>query len=58
MAIVLADASNVRTLYLDTEADVAGLKDLPFYCAPGSSALVIESGNLYMLNSLGEWRAV
>lgn len=35
----------------DTEADVA---DLPECCA-GSSALVVESGAIYMVNASGDW---
>lgn len=38
---------------LDTEDDIA---TLPNDCAPGSSALVIDSSNVYMLNSKGEWK--
>ena len=50
--------TNRFDLTLDFDSDVA---DLPAYtatCAPGSTAFVIESGTLYMLNSLGEWREI
>lgn len=38
----------------DTEADVASLPD----CCTGSSALVIESGSVYVVNTSGAWVAV
>lgn len=36
----------------DTEADIA---DLPKSCV-GSTALVVESGRIYMVNASGEWK--
>ena len=36
---------------VDTEADVANLPD----CCSGSSALVVESGAVYMVNASGNW---
>ena len=44
---------NVQEYMLDYESDV---QDLPkMECAPGSSAYVIENGDIYLKNSLGEW---
>ena len=40
-----------REYILDTEADVASLPE----CCTGSTALVVESGNIYMVNASGEW---
>ena len=36
---------------LDTEADVPNLPD----CCPGSSALVVATGNVYMVNASCKW---
>lgn len=36
---------------VDTEADVATLPE----CCTGSSALVVESGVVYMVNASGVW---
>lgn len=36
---------------VDTEADVANLPE----CCSGSSALVVESGAVYMVNASGNW---
>lgn len=36
---------------VDTEADVANLPK----CSTGSSALVVESGAIYMVNASGVW---
>lgn len=36
---------------VDTEADVANLPE----CSTGSSALVVESGAVYMVNASGNW---
>lgn len=36
---------------VDTDADIA---DLPEGCT-GSSALVVESGSVYMVNASGDW---
>lgn len=35
----------------DTEADLANLPE----CCTGSSALVVESGEVYMVNASGAW---
>lgn len=45
-----------HTLYIDSEADVSGLPthasaDLGFY----STAIVAETGNVYILKSTDEW---
>lgn len=39
-------------LVLDDESDV---QNLPTNCAPGSLALVISSGNLYVMKSNKTW---
>ena len=36
----------------DTEADVDNLPK----CSAGSTALVVSTGNLYMVNASGEWK--
>ena len=36
---------------VDTEADIATLPE----CCTGSSALVVESGAVYMVNASGVW---
>lgn len=36
---------------VDTEADIANLPK----CCTGSSALVVESGAIYMVNASGVW---
>ena len=41
----------MREYILDTEDDV---KDLPQDCT-GSSALVVETGNVYIMNASGNW---
>lgn len=38
---------------VDTEADIADLPE----CCTGSSALVVESGAIYMVNASGVWAA-
>ena len=40
-----------RDYIVDTEADVANLPQ----CCTGSSALVVESGAVYMVNASGVW---
>lgn len=40
-----------KDFIVDTEADVANLPE----CCTGSSALVVESGAVYMVNASGEW---
>jgi hypothetical protein len=39
----------------DSEADVA---NLPTTVAPGSSCIVIETSNVYMLNNNREWMLI
>ena len=39
----------------DTAADI---QDLPTECAPSSTALVIETGAILILNSAKEWKEV
>jgi hypothetical protein len=36
---------------VDTEADISRLPE----CCVGSSALVVESGAIYMVNASGDW---
>ena len=36
---------------VDTEADISSLPE----CCVGSSALVVESGAIYMVNASGAW---
>lgn len=40
-----------KDFIVDTEADVAALPK----CCTGSSALVVESGAVYVVNASGEW---
>lgn len=40
-----------KKFILDTEADVANLPK----CCPGSHALVVDGGIIYMVNASGEW---
>lgn len=40
-----------RSFVCDTENDVSSLPP----SAPGSSAVVIKTGNVYMVNSSGQW---
>jgi hypothetical protein len=43
----------VATYTCDTPEDV---EDLPSQgCSPGSAAFVISTGQIYMMNSKGEW---
>jgi hypothetical protein len=58
MATKVIDVEYCKTLneyvyeyIVDTEADVATLPQ----CATGSSALVVESGVVYVVNACGEW---
>lgn len=39
----------------DTEADVAKLQTEHPNCGAGSTALVVETGNVYMVNASGNW---
>ena len=43
-------------LVCDTEADVETLPTVN--CAAGSSCLVIETSNVYILNSKKEWKKI
>jgi hypothetical protein len=44
---------NMGTYVCDYESDVS---DLPTHKSAGSKATVIESGNVYILNSYGVWK--
>ena len=48
-------AYGLRSFICDTAADV---DDLPVDTLPGSSAFVIETCDVYILNSKGEWRII
>lgn len=39
----------------DTEADIA---DLPTTANPGSTCIVIETSNVYMLNNQKQWKQI
>lgn len=41
------------TFVLDDDADLA---DLPETCAPGSVAVSVSSGNIFMKNASGAWK--
>ena len=43
--------ASINEYIVDTEADIANLPE----CCVGSSALVVESANVYMVNASGEW---
>ena len=43
---------NLKEFVVDTETDITLL---PLECAMGSTAFVIETGEVYMLNGKGEW---
>ena len=47
----------IMELTCDTEADIASLP-ADKTIAPGSSCLVIESSNVYILNSNREWKKI
>ena len=47
--------SDYRKEYIvDTEADIANLPQ----CCAGSSALVVESGDVFIVNASGEWKTL
>lgn len=46
------EVKELREFVCDTDQDIA---TLPTDCAPGSTAIVIENGSVYMMNSKGEW---
>lgn len=43
---------NLKEFVVDSETDIALL---PLECAMGSTAFVIETGDVYMLNGKREW---
>lgn len=43
---------NLKEFVVDAEADI---KLLPLDCAMGSTAFVIDTGDVYMLNGKKEW---
>lgn len=44
-----------RSIYADTEADVADLPTSEDEIYPGSTCMVIETANVYMLDSTRTW---
>ena len=48
------DNNKIKEYIVDTNAEIADLPTNPMYM--GSTALVIESSSVYMLNGSGEWR--
>ena len=46
---------NVTEVVLDTPSDLEILKTEQWYLAPGSSAFVISTSEVYMLNGSREW---
>lgn len=48
------DNNSVKEYIVDTEAEIAELPTDKFYM--GSTAIVIETSAVYMLNGSGEWK--
>ena len=46
---------NITELVLDTPEDLKTLKDKTWNMAPGSSAFIISTSDVYMLNGSREW---
>ena len=51
---VLED-SDICEFICDTETDVTNLQTEYPNCCAGSNALVVETGNVYMVNASGNW---
>lgn len=49
------NASNHMEFLCDADSDVASLPGLD-ECAVGSTALILESGDFYILTPSGEWK--
>lgn len=47
--------SKERSFYADVESDIANLPTIEDEVAPGSDCLVIETANVYMLDSTRTW---
>ena len=45
---------NLKRFICDTENDLKTI--ITYYCAAGSDALVVETGNVYVLNGDHEWK--
>ena len=43
-----------KVFYLDKE----DVKKLPINCKPGSAAICLEDGSVYMMNSKHEWKEI
>lgn len=48
-------SSNQKTFYCDSASDVSSLPTDESLVAPGASAVVITTGDVYMLNSQRQW---
>lgn len=60
MAVSLMQADSnvshgVNQYTADTKEDV---KKLPINCKPGSAAICLEDGSVYMMNSKHEWKEI
>lgn len=49
------NTSKEKSFYADTEADIANLPTDEETVAPGSDCMVIETANIYMLDSTRTW---
>ena len=47
---------NLKRFICDTEDDLKTI--ITYYCAAGSDALVVETGNVYVLNGDHEWELI
>ena len=47
---------NLKRFICDTENDLKTI--ITYYCAAGSDAFVVETGNIYVLNGDHEWRLI
>ena len=50
-----AEDKNICTFICDTAADAPNLQAEYPNCCCGSSALVIDTGDVYMVNTSGKW---
>ena len=49
--------ANHKEFLLDTDSDVSALPGIE-NCSAGSVALVIDSGNFYILSRSGQWKLI
>ena len=56
----ISDNGYVESYIADKEADMTTIKKIYNLrtCAPGSTCFVIETGNVYMMDSTGEWNLI